>query len=367
MANVTIRELVDFLNNWAPFAYQEPYDNSGLITGDPRQTVTGVLVSLDCTEAVVEEAVRKGCNVVVAHHPILFRPLKSLTGKNYVERTLISAIRQQVSIVAVHTNLDNIHTGVNRRIADRLGLTNVSVLSPARGHLAKLVTFVPESHQADVRDSLSKAGAGKIGTYDACSFSVEGTGRFRPGEGAQPWIGSKGKLEETPEIRLEVIFPKHLEPKIIQALDSSHPYEEPAYFITLLNNEHPEVGAGMVGDLPDTVPMLDFLRSLKDRMSTPAIRHSHITTPEVRRVAVCGGAGSFLVEAAVRSGAQVFVSSDFKYHEFFDADGRIVIADIGHYESEQFTKELIREVLVEKFTTFASLFSETATNPISYL
>lgn len=367
MEEIKVRHLLAFLEEWAPFSYQESYDNSGLITGDPDQVISAILVSLDCSEAVVEEAVKKQCNVIVAHHPILFRPLKSLTGKNYVERTLLAAIRNNISLVAIHTNLDNVHTGVNRRIGERLGLQNMSILAPVKGKLSKLVTFVPEQHQGVLLDALYDAGAGKIGNYDRCSFRSSGTGMYRPGEAANPWLGKQGKTEEAEEVRIEVILPQHLEQHILRALKKSHPYEEVAYFLTALSNANQEVGAGMVGDLLTPMPTLEFIKSLKNSMLCSAIRHTEISHPLVSRIAVCGGAGSFLLDAAVKSGAQVFVSSDFKYHEFFDADGRITIADIGHFESEQFTRDLLVEILGKKFTTFASLFSETVTNPIRYI
>lgn len=367
MEEVKVRHLLTYLEQWAPFSYQESYDNSGLITGDPEQNITGILVSLDCTESVVDEAVTKRCNVIVAHHPILFRAIKSLTGKNYVERTILAAIRNHVALVAIHTNLDNIHTGVNRRIGEKLGLEKMTILAPARGKLTKLVTFVPESHQGVVQNALFSAGAGTVGNYDQCSFRISGTGQFRPTDQAKPWQGTKGQLEETPETRLEVLLPKHREGSVLRALRQSHPYEEVAYYLTDLTNENQEVGAGMVGTLREPVETLEFIKSLKIKLQTPMVRHTKLVYPSVSRVAVCGGSGSFLLGAAIQADAQIFISADFKYHEFFDADGRIVIADIGHFESEQFTKDLLTEVLAKKFTTFAILFSETATNPISYL
>lgn len=366
MEEIKVRHLLNFLEEQAPFSYQESYDNSGLIAGDPNQVIHGILVSLDATEAVVEEAITRGCNVIVSHHPILFRPIKSLTGKNHVERTLLAAIRSNISLVAVHTNLDNIHTGVNRKIGERLGLQDMKVLAPVSGKLSKLVTFVPEQHVGEVLDAMYAAGAGKVGKYDRCSFQTTGTGTYRPGDEARPWQGKRGHQEEATEIRVEVLLPSHLESPVLEALRNSHPYEEVAYYLTALNNRHQDIGAGMVGNLPSPLPTLEFIKSLKNSMLCSVIRHTEISHPVVSRIAVCGGAGSFLLDTAIRSGAQVFVSSDFKYHEFFDADGRITIADIGHFESEQFTRDLLVEVLGKKFTTFAVLFSDTATNPIRY-
>ena len=366
MSRVRVSDIVRFLNQWAPFSLQESYDNSGLLTGDPEMQVKGIMASLDCTEAVLEEAVSRNCNVVVAHHPVLFKALKSLTGRNYVERTLISAIRKNIAIIAFHTNLDNIHTGVNSRICQRLGLVDTEVLQPIRGNLMKLVTFTPESHAGQVLDALYDAGAGRIGKYDRCSFRAEGQGSYRPLEGANPWQGKPGQEETATEIRLEVILPGHAEQAVLTALKKAHPYEEVAYYLTTLNNLNQETGAGMVGNLPEEMDSQDFIKYLKNRMLCDSIRHTELCFPWIRRVAVCGGAGSFLTGMARQSGAQIFVSADFKYHEFFDADGKIIIADIGHFESEQFTGELVAAVLAKNFPTFASLFSEVKTNPIRY-
>jgi len=371
---MTIRELTTYLETLAPLAYQESYDNAGLLVGDPATTVTGVLVSLDATEAVVEEAVARGCNLVVAHHPIVFRGLKKLNGRNYVERTVIKAIKQDVAIYATHTNLDNVIGGVNFKIAERLGLQNVRILAPKGDTLMKLVTFVPTAEEGSqyaeatqtVLDALYAAGAGEIGKYDHCSFRLTGSGTFRGGEEANPEIGAVGEDTVVRENRLEVIFPAHRQHAILQALRRAHPYEEVAYYLNLLANANQEVGAGAVGELAEPLDELAFLAFLKERMAASVVRHTPLLGRPVRRVAVCGGAGGFLLGDAVRAGAEVFVTADYKYHEFFDADGRILIADIGHYESEQFTKELIQQQLLKKFANFAVILSETVTNPVHY-
>lgn len=364
---MTVKDIADHLERYAPRPYQESYDNSGLLTGDLTAEVTGILVTLDCTEEVVSEAIEKKCNLVVAHHPIIFKGLKKLTGSNYVERTVLMAIRNNVAIYAAHTNLDNVHNGVNKRICDRLGLINTRVLSPKKGVLSKLVTFIPKDNTGDVLQAMHQAGAGQIGKYSNCSFRVEGTGSFKPDADADPHIGQTGKQEWVTEDRVEVIFPSYLESRVLAALRKAHPYEEIAYYLTVLDNENQEIGAGMVGELPVPVDTLDFLHKLKKQMHAPVVKHTALLRQPVVRVAVCGGSGSFLLQEAIRAGAQVFVSSDFKYHEFFDAEGRITIADIGHYESEVFTKDLIMEVLTKKFPNFAINFSTTVTNPISYL
>ena len=362
-----IKDVTDFLESSAPQSYQESYDNSGLLTGNPMNEVTGVLTTLDCTEAVVDEAINLKANLIVSHHPIVFKGLKKLTGSNYVERVIIKAIKNDIAIYAIHTNLDNVHTGVNKRLAERIGLTNLKILAPKRGTLSKLVTFIPKPDVESVLSALHVAGAGQIGHYKNCSFRLEGTGTFMPDESANPHIGKPLEQEYVDEIRAELIFPTHLGYKILDALKNSHPYEEVAYYVSPLDNENQEVGSGMIGDLDPSQEPLDFLRGLKNSMQLEVIRHTKILDTKVRKVAVCGGSGSFLLGHAIQSGAQFFVTADYKYHDFFDADGRIMIADIGHYESEVATKELLVEVLMKKFPTFASNFSKTVTNPISYL
>ncbi|MEQ8361635.1 MAG: Nif3-like dinuclear metal center hexameric protein [Cyclobacteriaceae bacterium] len=367
METVKIKDVTSHLESLAPGAYQESYDNSGLITGNPDWVVNGVLVTLDCIEVVVDEAIQQKCNLIIAHHPIVFKGLKSLTGKNYVERTIIKAIKNDIAIYAIHTNLDNVHHGVNYKIAERMGLTDLKVLAPKSDTLSKLVTFIPKDSAPSVLDALHKAGAGNIGNYKNCSFSTIGTGAFEPTEEASPQVGKSGKLEEVEEIRAELIFPSVLESKIIAALKKSHPYEEVAYYLTSLDNKNQEVGSGMVGVLETALEPKAFLERLKSRMNTASIRHTALPNSPIQKVAICGGAGSFLLQTAKAQGADAFVSADFKYHEFFDAEGQILIADIGHYESEQFTKDLLKEVLEEKFTSFAVYFSKSVTNPISYL
>ncbi len=364
---ITVRQVATFLDSIAPAAYQESYDNTGLLTGDPDMAVTGILTSLDCIESVVEEAVTKGANLIVAHHPIIFRGLKRLTGANYVERTIIKAIRHNIAIFAIHTNLDNVFNGVNRRICEKIGLQNLRILQPSFNSLAKLVSFVPKEHTTAVLDALHNAGAGQIGNYKNCSFQLDGTGTFMPDLNANPFLGESGKQEWASETRIEVILPVHRQRDVIQALRAAHPYEEVAYYLSPLVNENQEVGAGMIGELPDGMEPFAFLQSLKERMDLKLVRHTSPVRSEVKKVAVCGGAGSFLLKSAISAGADVYVSADFKYHEFFDADNRILIADIGHYESEVYTKELLKDVLIKKFPTFAINFSETVTNPISYI
>jgi dinuclear metal center YbgI/SA1388 family protein len=366
MSTTTIQELTDFMASLAPPAYQEDYDNAGLIVGNPATTITGVLLALDCTENVVAEAVRRGCNVVVAHHPIVFRGLKKLNGKNYVERTVIDAIRADVALYAIHTNLDHVAHGVNAMIASRLGLSKVRVLAPKRQLLMKLTFFVPDQQSQTVLDALFATGAGHVGNYSECSFQLAGEGTFKPGIDTNPYLGEVGKLERVAEKRVEVLFPAHLETRIMQVLRRSHPYEEVAYYLHRLENEHQDVGAGAIGELPQPMSSSDFLGYVKERMNVNVIKYTPTEAPMVRRVAVCGGAGSFLLPNALSAQADAFITADFKYHEFFDAENRIMICDIGHYESEVFTKQLLFNHISKKFDNFALYLSEVNTNPVSY-
>ena len=362
-----IKDIIQYLENIAPPAYQESYDNSRLITGDSNKEVTNVLITLDATEDVVREAIDKNCNLIIAHHPIIFKGLKSLTGRNYVERTVIKALKNDIAIYAIHTNLDNVFNGVNKKICDKIGLKNTSVLMPKPAMLSKLVTFIPKQNTRQVLETVHAAGAGNIGNYSHCSFRIEGKGTFRPNEIANPHIGKANEQEEVTEDRVEMILPTHLEGKVIAALHQAHPYEEVAYFLSSLSNYNQEVGAGMVGELEDEMEPFTFLKHLKSSMSLMCVRHTRTLNKGIKKVAVCGGSGSFLLPAAMAKQADVYITADFKYHEFFDAEDKILIADIGHYESEVFTKELIHDILSKKFTTFAHNLSETVTNPISYL
>jgi dinuclear metal center YbgI/SA1388 family protein len=361
-----ISDVTRLLEQFAPLPYQESYDNAGLQTGNFNDEVTCVLVTLDCTEAVVEEAIEKGCNLIVAHHPVIFKGLKSLTGKNYVERTIIKAIQNKIAIYAAHTNLDSVHNGVNAKIAAKLELQHVSMLSTKPNTLMQLVTFVPVDSTEKVLEALHKAGAGQIGEYQNCSFQVQGTGRFLPTENADPTIGIPGKPEQVQENRIEVIFPAHLKNNILHALKISHPYEEVAHYLTVLENHNQEVGIGMIGELSDELSEEQFIVYLREKMALQGLRYTTIGNKSVKKVAVCGGAGSFLIKDALRHGADALVTGDVKYHEFFDAEGRLMIADIGHYESEVYTKEIFYDTISKNFPNFAVYLSDINTNPIRY-
>jgi dinuclear metal center YbgI/SA1388 family protein len=361
-----ISEIIHYLESVAPPPLQESYDNAGLLTGSPSWDCSGVMVTLDATEKVIEEAAQRNCNLVVAHHPILFRGIKRITGNDYVQKTLINAIKRDIAIYAIHTNLDNVLSGVSGKMASVLGLKNISVLAPKEDALEKLYTFVPNENADEVRNAIFAAGAGRIGNYYDCSFNSGGVGTFTAGEGTDPHIGEIGKPARANETKVEIIFPSYLRKNIIQSLLKIHPYEEVAYDIVKLENAHPQLGAGVIGELTSPLDEKQFLSLLKQKFNLPLIRHTLLLNRPVRRIALCGGAGSFLISKALAAGAEFFVTADIKYHEFFDANDRIVIADIGHFESEQFTIDLLQQVLAKKFPTFAVLKSGTQTNPVNY-
>lgn len=359
-------EIINVIEQFAPPVYQESYDNAGLITGSAEMEINGALICLDSTEAVLDEAIKKKCNLVIAHHPIVFSGIKKLNGKNYVERTIIKAIKNDIAIYAAHTNLDNVFNGVNHKIAEKLGLINLKILTPMNGKLRKLVTFVPITNVDAVRNALFDAGAGRIGNYDECSFNTEGVGTYRGNEVSNPTIGEKGKRQMEPEIRIEVIYETVHENSILSALRQSHIYEEAAYDIYPLENSYQHIGSGMVGEFEQARNAKDFLTHVKSVMKTNCVRHTALLPENIKKVAICGGSGSFLLSQAIMAGAQAFITADFKYHQFFDADNRILIADIGHYESEQFTGEIFENLIRQKFNTFAVHLSETNTNPVNY-
>ena len=361
-----LKEITAYLESLAPLSSQESYDNCGLITGNNSQEITGALISLDCTEAIIDDAIEKGCNLVISHHPIVFSGLKKLNGKNYVERTVIKAIKNDVAIYAIHTNLDNFEYGVNYEIAKRIGLKNIQILEPQMNTLLKLNVMVPEKDVEIVKKAIFEAGAGKIGDYDECAFETKGTGNFRPLPGSDPHIGEVNKREEVNETKLEILITKHQIATVLKALQESHPYEEVAYDLISLANANQHEGSGMIGTLPQAMDEKAFLTHIKQTFNCGIIRHTALLNRKISRVALCGGSGSFLLNAAKRREADIYLSADFKYHEFFDAEDQIVIADIGHYESEQFTTNLLADKLKKKFTNFAVHLTGLNTNPINY-
>jgi dinuclear metal center YbgI/SA1388 family protein len=361
-----IDELIKVLELHAPLALQEDYDNAGLIVGDRNSIVKKALICLDITDETLDEAINANCDLIISHHPIIFKGLKKINGKNLVERVVIKAIQNNISIYAIHTNLDNVLEGVNGIIAKKIGLSNTQVLQRKSDLLRKLVTFCPVDKALNVRDALFRAGAGSIGNYDSCSFNVNGYGTFRANEDANPYVGEKKKLHTENEERIEVIYPLYKEANVLNSLLQAHPYEEVAYDIYPLRNELKGIGSGIIGELETEQTEDHFLSELKSIFNVLNIRHTEFLNKKIKKVAICGGSGSFLIQRAKNAGADVFVTGDIKYHDFFEADKKILLVDIGHYESEQFTKELIYSILIKKIPTFALRISERERNPVRY-
>lgn len=361
-----VKDFTNLLETIAPLGSQESYDNSGLITGNKEQKVTGVLLSLDCLEATIDEAISLGANLIISHHPIVFKGIKKLNGKSYVERTLIKAIKNDIALYAIHTNLDNCKTGVNAEIARRLGIENLRILSPQTSGLKKLVFFCPTESAPLVKEAIFEAGGGTIGNYESCSFEQEGTGAFTPTENAHPTTGKIGMPHHAMEKRVEILISSDSEQTIVAAMKKAHPYEEVAYELYPISNFNQDKGAGMIGTLKSPMETTAFLQKIKETFRCGTIRHTSIHKNQVKTIAFCGGAGSFLLADAIHQQADVYITADFKYHEFFDAEGKIIIADIGHYESEQFTPNLIYDILIKNFIKFAVYLSKVNTNPINY-
>ena len=362
-----VKDITTIIEDFAPLAYQESYDNSGLIVGDANDEVTGILISLDCVEEILDEAIAKNCNMIISHHPIVFSGLKKFNGANYIERTVIKAIKNDIAIYAVHTNLDHVKNGVSFKIAEKIGLKNCKVLQPKKNLLSKIVTYCPQSSAEKVREAMFSAGAGSIGDYSECSFNADGVGTFKGGENTNPTVGKVGELHRENESKIETVVPSHLVNKVITSLKAAHPYEEVAYDVFDLQNRHENVGSGVVGELENEEEELAFLKRLKNDLNTDCVRYTNLLDKKVKRVAICGGSGSFLLNNAIGAQADVFITGDFKYHQFFDSENKIIIADVGHYESEQYTSELIYEILNEKFPNFAVSLTENNTNPVNYL
>jgi len=362
-----IQDVISAIETIAPLDYAEDFDNVGLLIGDKSTAVSGVLVTLDTLENVVDEAIEKNCNLIVSFHPIVFSGLKKITGKNYVERVVIKAIQNNIAVYAMHTALDNSFVGVNAKICEVLGLQNIQVLIPQKSTIKKLVTYVPTENAETLRQALFKVGAGSIGNYDHCSYSVEGIGSFKGNENSNPVIGEKGQTHYEKESQINITFPRHLEGQIIRTLKNVHPYEEVAYEITTLENNNQHIGIGMVGELPSAQKADEFLKTVKQQMNVGVIRHSKLLDKEIKKVAVLGGSGAFAIENAIASGADLYITADVKYHEFYKAENKLIIADIGHYETEQYTKNLLVDFLTKKFTNFAIVLSVCNTNPVKYL
>jgi dinuclear metal center YbgI/SA1388 family protein len=362
-----LKELSSFLDSAIPLSWQEEYDNSGLQVGVPGNEINAALLTLDVTEDVLNEAIASRCNLIISHHPLIFSPIKKLSEGSITERIVAKAVKNDIAVYSSHTNLDSVPGGVSSRMAEKLGLLNVRVLAPVKNLLLKLVVFVPENYLDKVKDAVFDAGAGVTGNYDRCSFGTPGTGSFRPGESANPFVGKKGKIHFEREVRFETILYAGLKEKVISALVTAHPYEEPAYDIYSLENDSTDGGFGCTGDLKETMETKAFLELAAEVFSSPGIRYSKYDGNRISKVALCGGSGAFLLREAIASGADAYLTSDIKYHNFFDAEKRILLADIGHYESEKFCVEILYNLIIKKFPTFALRFSEINTNPINYL
>jgi len=363
---MTIQHLIDLLNQWVPLSYAEDFDNVGLLSGRADQECTGVLITLDTLEAVVDEAVAKKCNLIVSFHPILFKGLKKIINEDYVQRTLYKAIQNDIAIFALHTALDNHREGVNAQIATQLQLKETTILIPKKGTLKKLHTYVPQSHKKVVLEALYEAGAGALGNYDQCSFVSDGWGSFRGNEKSKPHLGAPLEKTVVEEKQIQVVFKAHQEKQIIQSLQSAHPYETIAYEIFTTDNLNPDIGMGMIGALPQALEQKAFLKYVKEHMQCSLIKHSALTNMPIKKVAVLGGSGSFAIAAAKKAGADALVTADLKYHDFFQAEKKLLLLDIGHYESEQFTKNLIYTYLTKKLPNFAVVLANTITNPVNY-
>ena len=359
-------EILPILEELAPLGYAEDFDNVGLLVGNTNETVQGILVCHDALESVVDEAISKKCNLIVCFHPILFSGLKKITGKNYVERAIIKAIKNDIAIYAVHTALDNHQDGVNKIFCDALGLTHTKVLIPKENYIQKLITYTVPENATALRNALFEAGAGKIGNYEDCSFTSQGIGTYMGNENSNPEIGERFEFVENKEIKIEVTFEKHLEAKILKALFKNHIYEEVAYEIYTLTNKHQNIGLGMTGVFSEAMEAADFLSLVKEKMQCGGIRHSRFLNKKIQKVAVLGGSGSFAIKAALHAGADAFLTSDLKYHQFYEAEDKLLLADIGHFESERYTKNYIVDYLKEKITNFAVVLSEENTNPVQY-
>ena len=361
-----VKEIADYIESLIPLSQQEEYDNSGLIVGDPENQVSGVLVCLDVTDKVLEEAVQKGCNLVIAHHPLIFHGLKKLTPSDPLQQAVISAIQNKLSIYAAHTNLDNSAAGLNALFCSKLGLKNCRILSPTKDILRKLITFCPDNHADSLRNALFGAGAGHIGNYDQCSYNLAGQGTFRALDHANPFVGNKNELHFESEVRIEVVFPAWLQGRLIESLISVHPYEEVAYDIYPILNEHKGVGAGMIGELENESELTCFFNKIKQITGIPYLRYHQGNRKSIKKVAVCTGSGGFLIQAAINQDADIFLTADLKYHDFFLPNQEMNLVDMGHYESEQMVKEWIYDILIEKFNTFAIFISRINTNPVNY-
>lgn len=364
-SNMNIQTFTAKLNSLFNIQQAEDFDNVGLLCGNPEREVSRVLVCHDALEEVIEEAIEKNCQLVVCFHPIIFKGLKKITGKNYVEKAILKAIENKIAIYAIHTALDNDFWGVNEMICQKLGITQSHILMPKPSSLMQLTFYVPTSHAEVVKQALFHTGAGHIGNYDQCSFSTKGIGSFRPLLNANPFLGQHHIQEHTEEEMVSLVFNSHQKSSVISALKRAHPYEEVAFHIVALENANPYIGLGKYGNLPEEMTIEDFLSQVKEKFSLSVIKHSH-HHGKIRKVAVLGGSGAEGIEAAILQKCDAYLTADLKYHDYFRAEKKLLLCDIGHFESERFVVSQIITRLSENFSTFAFLKSEVNTNPVNY-
>lgn len=362
-----IRHITDILENIAPLQLQESYDNSGLLIGSAEEEIDKLLITLDVTEEVIDEAIDKSCGMIIAHHPLIFGGIKRLTGSDLTERLVVKSIKNNIAIYAIHTNLDNVSNGVNEILTKKLNLINTKILSPKKSGLYKIAVYCPISHLGVLQDAMFNSGSGHIGNYDSCSYYSEGKGTFRALDGTNPYVGKQGELHTENEYRLETIVSEYNLHKTINAMLKAHPYEEPAYDIYKLENSPADIGSGMIGELKIPLDIKEYLQFVKTALGAQNLKHNSLINKKVKKVAICGGSGSFLIQSAARQNADVFITADIKYHDFFEYQGKMTIVDAGHYETEQPVKELIYEILKEKFPNFALQISEKSKNPVMFL
>ena len=361
-----LKDLTSYLDSVVPLSFQESYDNSGLQVGTPENEIFSAMISLDVTEEVVDEAIANNCNLVISHHPLIFNGIKSLTGRSFTERTIFKAVKSDIAIYSAHTNLDIFNNGVSWKMAEKMGIEDITVLSPSQNKLLKLVTYIPVSHLETVRNAIFEAGAGIIGNYDQCGFTTGGAGSFRANDNAKPFVGEKGKIHFEDEIRFETILFTHIREKVVMALLDAHPYEEVAYDLYALENSNVEIGLGCIGKLAEPVSEDDFLKLVNSALGARGIRYSRLTGKKIWKVALCGGSGISMLNMAINSGADAYVTADIRYHDFFKSENKLLLVDAGHFETEKFSREILKDLIIKKFPKFAVRFSETNTNPINY-
>ncbi|MDX2495518.1 MAG: Nif3-like dinuclear metal center hexameric protein [Desulfuromusa sp.] len=332
-----VSDVIGLLNRLCPTYLAEDWDNVGLQVGNPAAEIDKILVCLDAEEIAIQEALRQGAQLIISHHPLIFRPIKRLSPTDMTGRVLFQAIKHDISVVSAHTNLDRAADGLNDWLAERLGVLGVVPLEqPTGGYFYKLVVYVPLGHEMEVRDAVFAAGAGQVGAYDHCSFNSRGTGTFRGNQETRPFIGTPGEIEKTEEVRFETIVPAPVLNKVVSRMLKVHPYEEVAYDLIPLANEHLQVGLGRVGQLKKSILLQQFADQVKEKLQLPALKLVGDLEQKISRVAVCGGTGMSMFSAAVRHGADCLVTADIKFHEAQRARAEgVALIDAGHFATEQ--------------------------------